>query len=750
MNPFKKLGSLFSSKESQARIVASFNQVGKPVYTPANYTGFAHNGYAKNTVVYSAISKITIACSGINWVLYQKRSRSRKKWKELEEHPLLTLWDKPNPLQATASFIESLIGFYKITGNMYIEANTTSTAMKKPPMELWPVRPDKMTVIPNNMGYVGKYKFSSAGISRTWQVDAVTLRSAIMHLKTFNPVNDWYGLSPLEAALLSVDQNNAGQRWNLGLLQNSATPSGVLQMKVTDANPRGELTDEQYGRLRKEFEDSYVGARNAGRPLIIEGGLNWQAISMSPKDMDFLNNKKTTAEDIALAYGVPPELLGLGTKTFANYKEARQAFYEETVLPTMDAFRDHLNMWLVPAYGDGLYFDYDKDDIEALVEKREAKYTSLQAVNFLSINEKREAAGYDTKEGLDLYNLNGVLYTEDELANIGLTPDDLNTDQESDNPEPPPSKPPQDEDENEDDDEVDSGDEDTEDENGKSKELAFKSINLLNANERRKSWQKQNKIRAYLSKGFDSDLKSDYKELISRLTKTADDLERAEPQVIRFALIKDVDEWSPKLTKTMSNHIEKTLRLFGDTIIDNAKEQGIAIETKQNLKYNSFIIEYISKRTGENIKTIMNTSQKQIKKIVGEWVAESITAGDSIPTLSSFLEKEFEGLSRSNSERIARTEVQLASNNGSREAVKSLQVPTMYKRWVSASDSRVRDGYKGGADHLHIDEENGEIPIDDYFKVNPDVLMEGPGDTSAPADQVINCRCVLTYKNKGE
>ena len=464
--------------------------------------------------------------------------------------------------------------------------------------------------------------------------------------------------------------------------------------------------------------------------------------------MDLIKNKNTTATDIALAFNVPPELLGSGTKTFANYKEARQAFYEESILPTMDSLRDAFNMWLVPAFGEGLYLDYDRDDIEALVEKRESKYTSLEAVGFLNMNEKREAAGYDTKEGLDLWLVGGVLYTEDELAAIG-TEDDTESEESSDStPPPPPEDAPEDEDENEESSEDDEPTDDEDEDDGKEKSQ-FKSINLLNANEKRKSWARQNKIRLYLSKNFDMDLRKQFSKLITDLSKTAKDVERSEPKVIEFALLKTIDEWAPNLKSVMAEHIESSLDLFTQQTIGNAKHAGISIEKKQDLYYDQFVTDYIEQRTGNNIKTILNTSQKQVKRIVGEWVQEAITAGDSIPELSGFIEKEFEGLTKSNSNRIARTEVALASNNGALEAVKSLDVPTMYKEWVSANDSRVRDGTVGyGADHLHVSDENGEIPIDDYFKVNPDVMMQGPGDPGAPADQVINCRCVLVFKNK--
>jgi uncharacterized protein with gpF-like domain len=205
-------------------------------------------------------------------------------------------------------------------------------------------------------------------------------------------------------------------------------------------------------------------------------------------------------------------------------------------------------------------------------------------------------------------------------------------------------------------------------------------------------------------------------------------------------------EFMPTLAKTIKRHTKYTLEEFGNIVLEEGKSLGYNKENKANLKFDQFVQNYIEHRTGEQISTITSTNSKRIKRIVSEWVSEAVSAGDTVPELSKFIEAEFVDLSPGQSERIARTEVALASNNGSLEAVKSLQIPGMHKEWVTARDARVRDGDKGGANHRAM---NGiEIPIDEKFTVPPDTSMDGPGDTAAPADQVINCRCVLTYKSK--
>jgi len=148
--------------------------------------------------------------------------------------------------------------------------------------------------------------------------------------------------------------------------------------------------------------EQYQGAANAGRPLLLEGGLKWQAMSFSPADMDFIESKHVSAREIALAFGVPPMLLGIpGDNTFANYQEANRALWRQTILPLLDKTADALNGWLTPKFGDGLRLAYDLDAIPALSAEREALWSRIEAASFLTLNEKRRTAGLGPVEGGD-------------------------------------------------------------------------------------------------------------------------------------------------------------------------------------------------------------------------------------------------------------------------------------------------------------------------------------------------------------
>ena len=261
------------------------------------------------------------------------------------------------------------------------------------PLELHVLRPDRIAVIPGAGGIPKAYRYTIDARSIDIPVDAISGQSRVLHVKTFHPLDDWYGMSPVEAAAYSIDQHNQCGAWNQALLQNGARPSGALLVKAGDGQA-GTLSESQYQRLKVQLDDQFSGSINAGRPLLLEGGLEWKEMSMSPRDMDFLNIKHSSARDIALAFGMPPQLLGIpGDNTYANLKEARVALWEQTILPLLETVTDALNNWLVPMFDTGLSLMLDQDAIPILAEKRDAYWARIAQADFLSADEKRKLLG---------------------------------------------------------------------------------------------------------------------------------------------------------------------------------------------------------------------------------------------------------------------------------------------------------------------------------------------------------------------
>ena len=193
-----------------------------------------------------------------------------------------------------------------------------------------------------------------------------------------------------------LDVHNSASAWNKALLDNAARPSGALVYKSEGG---ANLSEEQFERLRDELTSNFSGASNAGRPLLLEGGLSWQSMSLSPKDMDFMALKHSAAREIALAFGVPPMLLGIpGDNTYANFREANLAFWRQTVLPMVARMAAALGGWLAPAWGEGLRLGFDADAVVALSEERTALWKRVNDADFLTPDEKRQAVGYGTRE----------------------------------------------------------------------------------------------------------------------------------------------------------------------------------------------------------------------------------------------------------------------------------------------------------------------------------------------------------------
>jgi HK97 family phage portal protein len=229
---------------------------------------------------------------------------------ELTSHPLLDLLARPNPRQDGATLVENIGAYLLLAGNAYVEAVSLPGNLAgeggDTVRELYALRPDRMRVVPGPDGWPQAYEYTVAGA--TVRFDQSAAQPPILQLTFFNPLDDYYGLSPLEAAAIAVDTHNAAAKWNKALLDNAARPSGALVYAGADGLV---LADQQFARLKKELEDQYQGTANAGRPLLLEGGLDWKPMSLTPKDMDFMEAKHSAAREIALAFGVPPMLLAM-------------------------------------------------------------------------------------------------------------------------------------------------------------------------------------------------------------------------------------------------------------------------------------------------------------------------------------------------------------------------------------------------------------------------------------------------------
>jgi phage portal protein BeeE len=272
MRNILKIFSAPEAKMSRTAQVIALESGGRARWTPRDYAALAREGYVQNAIVHRAVKLVAENAAAVTFLLYEGATAHDK-------HPLLDLLARPNPRQDGATLLEAVYAHLLLAGNAYLEAVTLDSQGTPNVRELYALRPDRMRVVPGPDGWPEAYEYSVGG--NCIRFDQNTPLPPILHLTSFHPLDDHYGLAALEAAAVAVDTHNASARWNKALLDNAARPSGALVY----SGPEGSvLSDNQFQRLKRELEDTYQGAANAGRPLLLEGGLDWKAMSLSPKE----------------------------------------------------------------------------------------------------------------------------------------------------------------------------------------------------------------------------------------------------------------------------------------------------------------------------------------------------------------------------------------------------------------------------------------------------------------------------------
>ncbi len=371
-----------------------------------SYQDLAEEGYMKNSIVFRCVNEIAKGASAVPFMV-------KAGDQVLDSHPIVTLLSRPNPLQSHSEFFNSIFGFLLLSGNAYILKVGSEVGA---PKELHLLRPDRMVVKGGSNPIPDRYEYVLNGrVQATYPVEERTGFSEVKHIKLWNPLDDFYGLSPMSAAAIEVDQHNMSGKHNINLLSNGARPSGAVVFKPQDdAGFAVNLTESQRQQLLTDLNNRFSGTANAGRPLLLEGDFDWKEMGLSPKDMDFLNLKQMAATDIAMCFGVPSQLVGVSdAQTYANVAEARLALYEETIIPHLRKLESDFNEWLVPMFGENLEFCFDIDKIPALAERTKRIYenvTSAVREGIMTRNEAREAIGLSPIDGADDLYISATLF----------------------------------------------------------------------------------------------------------------------------------------------------------------------------------------------------------------------------------------------------------------------------------------------------------------------------------------------------
>lgn len=644
------------------------------VWTPRRYDELIKEGYEHAVWVYACVSWLTRLARGVVWVVHDGKE-------EVDDHPLAQLLNRPSDRQAGDAFIESVYGCYLTAGNAYIERVGTE---RLPPAELHVKRPDRMRVLPDATLGVRGYEYEVE--QQRHRFEAWEVR----HLKTWHPRNDWYGMSPIEAAARGVDIFNTGQAHNLALMQNGARPTGAW---VTG----GSLTEQQFRRLREQYDERASLSRR-GAPLLVEGGATWQELGLSPRDLDFLRGQTDAARQIHAAYGVHPVVTGLQEGTYENQQQALRSTMLNAVLPFLDTFTAELNAWLAPLYGPRVRLAYDRDAFPAMSEDQDSLWRRAEtgwAKGILTRNEARVLVGYD-----ELPEDAGNLFVNEMYGRVpreGVLPAD-----------------------------------------GARTERAW---NLTDEAQRGAYVKERTALQVSWEDAMTSAAEAGLRAAHAPAIAAIRDAETTDA-MLAAARLADATAFADAvrpvwLAAMLDGGLDVLTRLQGDKAAAardlirkddtiNAARRVFGIAFSESIE---FAFNHIAQLAGRVTVTSVDA--------VRDAVQRGVRDGLSIPDIAALVDDvALDAIIPNRSTVIARTETIRATNAGGQAAARGTGL-TLVKVWLSAVDDRTRDA--------HLAANGQRVPLDTPYTVDGESLMY-PGDPDGSAENTIACRCSEQYE----
>ncbi len=340
-------------------------------------------------IVYSCIDAIATNVSATRFHLADKRDEKKKN---VYSHPALDLLYKPNEFQTGLDFLYLISSHIDAFGRAYIYPVFNSSRQNRFPIELYlldPARTNPVTGEANEL--IMGYTFIN-GKGRKIPFAP----NELIEIKRPNPYNQIEGASTIEMARHEIEGDMYAVEWNKNIFINGAMPSGVLTTEQS-------LGEKSFERLRQQWKERYQGVENAHKPLILEGGLKWQQLSLQQKDMDFVEQRRFSRDAILSIFKVPKTLVAIADDVNrANAETAKYVFAENVILPRLRLIFDKLNRFYVPLFPntDSLQLSFEDpvpQNTEMNIKRRESGLKS----GYYTINEVRSEEGKEPVEGGD-------------------------------------------------------------------------------------------------------------------------------------------------------------------------------------------------------------------------------------------------------------------------------------------------------------------------------------------------------------
>tara|TARA_R110001599_G_scaffold210877_4_gene408257 strand:+ start:3334 stop:5538 length:2205 start_codon:yes stop_codon:yes gene_type:complete len=715
----KSVGDLESILRDQLRGTGSSRVIKKAIPIGTSYESMSKQGYMNAVAVYYCTTLISQKAGSVPVKLFKKAERKEDRT-EIYSHPILDLIRNPNPVFDWENYVESFMSYFFLDGNVYERPIVVNGKVKE--MVLY--SPSEVGIETNKYDVATGYKVTHNGKVKIYPIKKLDLSSEVKHFKNFNPLDKNRGLSVLRSASTVIDIQNSGDAHNLNMLTNQARPSGALTYKPADGAP-AQLDEEQFERLKEEMREQYSGSENTGRPLLLEGGLDWVQMSLNARDLDYLNSRGVSQKDVCRVYKVPAVLLGLDNdSTYNNVREARLGLWDDAITPVLNKVINHWNKHILPLFGEeanGLELVADYSGVSDLETRTERVWNRIDGADFITLNEKRNMINLDPIDGgntimissgdipLELLQMGIQAANLNEIVSAGVEANQASLDKPTKNPADKPKPKP------------------VKSETKASDETLYNAIDALTVQ---------------FEKRLDRSLipfMSDYGDLVEKAIIDNKEMGAA------FALM----QLSEKMAKEIAPIMTDVIETFGEmTLRDISKKSDgaflykedvlvadvISSQEAQNILLSSAwterVVQYVEREAVVRSKFVEDTNRKEVNRIL----VEGVKTGKSYEQIA----KEANVLisDRARTMRIVRTEVHTAREFGSHEAAKMTGLE-INKRWLSSFDERTRDS--------HVSANGQVVKLSAKFNVGGSRL-DHPGDPSGSAKEVINCRCTSLHE----
>lgn len=350
--------------------------------------------YKTHVWVYACTYDISEAAANIPLKLFSKKNPQE----EITEHEILTLLNSPNARTSTHEFFFSQYAYQELWGNafIYLVGNNINIPVSRTnvPKSMFMLIPNRVSIKRGDIRPVEKYAYLVD--SNHVFFDPVE----ILHPKQFAPEDVALGQSTITALRDTLLEDRSAKQFKASFLKNSLVPSGTFSAE-------GALTQKQFERMEKQLQDKHIGKGKRHKFLLLENGAKFQSITMTPKDVEFLNQYKINREEILAAFGVPPTIVGIESANYAESLTQERNFYVNTIQPKVKRFVDALNIMLTPFYDDDLFLKPDWSDVPALHQSLEDTTNMLDKLTDKVITKNEGRLILNKNFGFDMPSADG-------------------------------------------------------------------------------------------------------------------------------------------------------------------------------------------------------------------------------------------------------------------------------------------------------------------------------------------------------